>query len=579
MATTTSSWSRNLFSPEILNRVALSTIRPLYPVLGRMGVNTVQLSDILETKLLMDSRRPSVMFTSMNKSPAPASSLKVTLFTVILGAAYGAVLFISTAPLIAQTLYFSLFMVMMILTLISDFTAVLIDVRDQYIIGPRPVNDRTMAVARVVHVGIYVMRLAILQGLAGLVMVGFIDGPAAVPVFLVQLVLATALSILLVNIVYFLLIRTVSARVFKDIISYFQIAFSMLIFIGYYILPRLITKSQVANFKLNDHLWVYLMPSAWIAGLNEALVHPGRAGLAGAGLALAGLLVPLAGLWFVVKVLAPGFNQLLTTLATSDGETSATTEKAVYKPGILDTIADLLAPDPLENAGFRITWKLAARTREFKIKVFPMFAYVPVYFFFIFMSLETGSLQEKLEKIRQGNNYIFLIYFSIMILSGILGQVSLSAKYKSAWVYYAAPLKEPGKILAGMYKALITLYFLPYCLILTVPILYIWGLQAVSNLLLGFVTAQIVCLVIALFAVKGFPFSKPVLIKSSGGKTMITFFTLAMGGILAYGQFKLAYWHTVIWVLIIPAALIYWLMLRSYGKQTWKEIELSGEDY
>jgi len=233
----------NFFSPEEMNRVTLKIISPLYPVLNKMGVNTVQLNDILATKLLMDSRRPSTLFTNTNKSAAPASSAKVTVTTIILGALYGALLFLSTAPLIAQTLYFSLFMIMMILTLISDFTSVLIDVRDQYIIGPRPVNDRTMSMARILHVGIYVMRLALLQGLAGLIMVGYVDGIVAMPVFLIQLVLATGISILLVNIVYFLLIRAVSPQIFKDIISYFQIAFSVAIFVGYYILPRLIKMS------------------------------------------------------------------------------------------------------------------------------------------------------------------------------------------------------------------------------------------------------------------------------------------------------------------------------------------------
>ena len=569
----------NFFSPEEMNRVTLKIISPLYPVLNKMGVNTVQLNDILATKLLMDSRRPSTLFTNTNKSAAPASSAKVTVTTIILGALYGALLFLSTAPLIAQTLYFSLFMIMMILTLISDFTSVLIDVRDQYIIGPRPVNDRTMSMARILHVGIYVMRLALLQGLAGLIMVGYVDGIVAMPVFLIQLVLATGISILLVNIVYFLLIRAVSPQIFKDIISYFQIAFSVAIFVGYYILPRLIKISMIENFKLSSHTWVYFVPPTWIAGLNEALIHPGRAGLSGALLALTSLIVPVAGLWFVVKVLAPGFNQLLTTLSTSDGETSNTTQKATYQPGILDRVADLLAPDPVENAGFRITWKLAFRTREFKMKIFPAFAYVPVYFFFLFMKGDNGTLQEKMVKMQEGSNYIFLIYFSIMIISTILNQVWLSAKYKAAWVYYAAPLTEPGKILSGMFKALMTLYFFPYCLFLSVPILFLWGTQAISNLLLAFIIAQIVGLVIALFTVKGFPFSKPVLIKSSGGKILLTFFTITLGGILAYGQFKLSHWNTTIWVLLIPAVLIYWVMLKYYSRQTWKEIELSGEDY
>lgn len=572
-------WVLTVFSSEAMNRFTLKIISFLYPMLEKMGVNTLQLNNILATKLLIDSRRPSALFTDSSKSAAPASSAKVTIFTLVLGAFYGAILFLPTSPLIAQTLYFSLFMIMMILTLISDFTAVLLDVRDQYIIGPRPVNDRTTSMARILHASIYVMRLALLQGLAGLIIIGYVDGIVAVPVFLIQIILATGISILLVNIIYFLLIKAVSAQVFKDIISYFQIAFSVAIFIGYFIVPRLIKVSMIDNFKLSSHPWVYFLPPTWIAGLNEALIHPSRANLTVTLLALTGMVIPIVGLWFVIKVLAPGFNQLLTTLSTSDGETSNTTQKAIYRPGILDRIADLVAPDPVENAGFRITWKLAFRTREFKMKVFPAFAYVPVWFFFIIMKGDTGTFQEKILRMREGSNYIFLIYLSISFISAILNQVWLSARYKAAWVYYAAPITEPGKIFSGMFKAIMSLYFFPYCLLLSIPVLFLWGSQAISNLLLAFVIAQIVGLLIALFTVKGFPFSRPVLIKSSGGNMLQIFFTVAVGGILAYGQFKISHYNIAVWLLIIPAVLIYWVMLKYYSRQTWKEIEPNGEDY
>src|ERR1700712_4454030 len=101
-------------------------------------------------------------------------------------------------PYVGQTYYFIVFMVFMAITLISDFTTVLIDTRDQFILLPRPVNDRTIAVSRILHISIYVLRLALLQGLAGMVMIGFIDGPLAVPLFFVQILEATFLSIFMV---------------------------------------------------------------------------------------------------------------------------------------------------------------------------------------------------------------------------------------------------------------------------------------------------------------------------------------------------------------------------------------------
>src|SRR5437588_9007533 len=103
----------------------------------------------------------------------------------------GLVLFLNKMAYVGQTFYFSIFMVLMALTLISDFTTVLIDTRDQYILLPRPVNDRTITVSRILHISIYILRLALLQGAPALVFIGFIDGIAAIPLFFLQILEAT----------------------------------------------------------------------------------------------------------------------------------------------------------------------------------------------------------------------------------------------------------------------------------------------------------------------------------------------------------------------------------------------------
>jgi len=328
-----------------------------------------------------------------------------------MGVFIGLVLFLNKTAYLGQTLYFLIFMVLMALTLISDFTTVLIDVRDQFILLPRPVNDRTIAVSRILHISIYVLRLALLQGLAGMVFIGFIDGIFAVPLFFVQLLEATFLSIFMVNIIYLLLMKSVSPQRFKDIISYFQIGFSVLIFATYYLLPRLINVSVLENISLLAHWWAYCLPPVWITALNELLMHPGRSGLITGILAIIGFTAPVLGLWIVAKVLAPGFNRRLAVIATSEGNSdSAANIKKAGKFNIIDKISNIVAPDPVENAGFRITWKLAARTREFKLKVYPAFAYVPIYFLVFVLKGKGGNVSERFDELQNGHSYVFLIY-------------------------------------------------------------------------------------------------------------------------------------------------------------------------
>lgn len=563
-----------------MDKLLLKLVSLFMPLLERTGVDTNQLYEILKVKLLIDGRRPSAMFAVRRKATATSgkasNSWTVSLVTVLMGAFLGAILFIFKMPLVGQTVYFSMFMVLMALTLITDFTTVLLDVRDQYIIMPRPVNDRTLAVSRIMHISIYVFRLAFLQALPGMIMIGFIDGLLAVPIFIVQIIQITFLSILLVNVVYLVLMKLVSPQKFKDIISYFQIGFSIFIFGSYYLLPRLINVSVLTKIDLLQYPWSYFIPPVWIAALNEVLIHPGRATLITSLMAIVGVTVPLAGLWLVAKVLAPGFNRSLSIAATSDGNTSAPVTPGVVKRSkfnIVGKIANLIAADPVENAGFRITWKLAARIREFKIKVYPAFAYVPIYFLYFSLNGK-ASLNQRLDKLQAGNGYIFLIYLSTFIISAILQHISFSEKYKPAWVYYALPITHPGKILSGMFKAVVTLYYFPYCIIISAVSITIWGPAVINDLILAFFVGLIYGILMALFMVKGLPFSKPVLVKQSGGRIITSLLITSLIAGVGFAHYFLARWEMLIWVLAVLAILIYMIMLYYYKRQTWENIEL-----
>ncbi len=558
-----------------MDKIFLKFIGYFSPLLQKAGVDTVQLYEILRVKLLMDERRPRAAFSNRrgtaNKTAGKSKWGNIGL--VIMGCLIGSVLFLFNMPMVGQVVYFSIFMVLMALTLISDFTTVLIDTRDQFIIAPRPVNDRTFAISRFMHITIYITKVALLQGLPGIIMVGFAEGLWAVPLFFIQIIEATLLSVLLVNLVYFILMRSVSAQRFKDIISYFQIAFSIIIFAVYYLVPRLISISVLQHANVLAHKWVYLLPPVWIASLNEILLHASRASLLIALLAVLGIVFPIAGIWFVAKVLAPGFNRKLAMVATSDGSSNSVANKQ-YKTDFRDKIANLLAPDPLENAGFKITWKLAARTREFKMKAFPAFAYVPIYFLYFALNGTGQTLADKYERLQNSANYILLIYLTTIVLSSILQNVSNSGKYKSAWVYYALPVDKPGKILAGMYKAIIVLYFFPYCLVLSIAIVLIWGPQTINDIILAFTISTIYGMLMALFMVKGLPFSKPVVVKARSRMVtslLIMSFIVAIG----FGHRFLIHWETLIWILIIPAMLGAWLMFHHYKQQSWDDIEMA----
>jgi ABC-2 type transport system permease protein len=556
----------------------LRLISLLYPLLEKSGVDTQKLHEILKVKLLIDDRRPRG-FQKKNADAKPSKisqSWGVQILTLVMGAFIGSVLFIFRFPMVGQTVYFSMFMVLLALTIITDFTTVLIDTRDQFIILPRPVNDRTMAVSRILHISIYVFKQALMLALPGIIMIGFIDGIAAVPLFFIQVVLITLLSILLVNMVYLLLLKSVSPQKFKDIISYFQIGFSIVIFGTYYLLPRMVDITILQKIDLLKNTWAYFLPPVWIAALNEVLIHPARATLITSIMAIVGITAPLAGIWLVAKVLAPGFNKMLSAVSTSDGNTTGKPALPGSKPrfSLGNRIANLVARDPIENAGFRITWKLAARIREFKIKVYPAFAYVPIYFLYFALNTKGHSLTEKYMDLKGGSKYILLIYLSTFVINAVLQHISYSEKYKAAWVYYALPITQPGKILSGMYKAVITLYYMPYCIVIGAVSIAIWGPGIINDLILAMLIGMIYGMLTALFMLKGLPFSRPVLNKQSGGRIITSLLITSVIGGVGFVHYILLRWEWVIWGLIVISAAIYWIMLYYFKRQSWENIEM-----
>ena len=85
-------------------------------------------------------------------------------------------------------------MVMTAVALISDFTSVLLDTTDNAILLPRPVDARTLAVARLTHIALYMLLISVSLSLATLV----IGTGKYGPMFALAVVIALVFTVLFV---------------------------------------------------------------------------------------------------------------------------------------------------------------------------------------------------------------------------------------------------------------------------------------------------------------------------------------------------------------------------------------------
>lgn len=564
-----------------MNKLLLRIVQWFNPVWRGLGVDTLQLAAILETRLLMDGRRTTVFSQGRASQKSELKNqdwLSMGVF-FMMGLFMMTILLAFESSATALAVYFMVWMFMLAMTLISDFTDVLIDVRDNYILLPRPVSDRTIAVSRLLHIGLYLSKLTFAFALPGFIYMCIAKFPWGGPVFMLQLLLSVLISIFAVNLIYLALLRFTTPRKFKEIISYFQIGFSVFILGSYYLLPRIVDFKSLQDIEVYDIDIMLFLPSTWIASIWSILGEGDFRAL----VLIQGLLsvvVPMVALFLITEVLAKHFNAKM--MAINEG--GANLKEAEEKPwleqskkGWMYTLSRRFCSTPAESAGFEITWLITKRSRDFKLKSYPSFAFVIVLFLYYMLQGE-GSLQQRLSQASHERWYILLIYMVWITFSALLSNVRFSNKYKASWIYLTVPIKTPGPILLGTFKAIFIRFYLPYLIVIMFAAMPVWGWGILDDFIFGMLGTMSLTLITALLAGKHrLPFSDSWANQSKGNNFVASLTTLILTGIVGGGHYFLTNYGWIIGVLCIPMAFLLLLLMRSYRKIGWSKIWWAGE--
>lgn len=564
---------------NIINKLLLQFALLPSSLYRNMGANTKHLKIILTAKLIMDDRRPNTFHqTRPRKSDKAISS--ATLGTMILSGFMGTFFLISfkiSNDLITQLIiYFSLYFVMLVSTLISDFTSVLIDVRDNYIIFPKPVSDKTFVLSRLLHIVMHITKIIVPMSLPGIIYLSIYNGYQTAFAFFVMLLLASTFSIFLINVIYLIILKFTSPKKFQVIISYVQIFMTIVIFGGYQIVIQQIGKIVTGSFAITPNLWFWLLPSYWFAlsikfftgFLFETPLIIG---------ALLTILVPPLSLWTVIKYFAPSFNQKL-SLITSNSEESASAitsykSKTTVRITYQDRLSKLLAKEGVEQMGFSLTWKLTNRLRDFKLKVYPSIGYVLVMVAITFYKDKSFSVSKL--RTEHGDTRIIvmsMVYFSSFILLVALGQIQFSEKFKAAWFYFTTPVKKPGLIFSGALKAVAFKFYIPIVLILSLAMISLLGFNIVPNIILGVSNVLLGCSLLSLIVFRNFPFSALQQTSEKIGAIFRSMLSLGLVSLLGFLQ-SIVYNITVVVIISIAlSGLANWLLLDYIKNKSWGQV-------
>src|SRR5688500_10687169 len=202
-----------------------------------MKMDYVQLRAIVATKLTMDNRRQLVAYRRRSKAEPGNTFIMTLVFYSIFGGFVSLAVVNIPSFVLSMIVFFTYIMVMVSMTLITDFSSILLDTSDNTIILPRPVDSRTLFAARLTHILLYLSQLALGLSLIPAIVVLVQHGGWILLAFLVLIGLAIVTSVVITNALYLLLMQFTSEEKLKSIINYFQIVMAIFIMAGYQILP------------------------------------------------------------------------------------------------------------------------------------------------------------------------------------------------------------------------------------------------------------------------------------------------------------------------------------------------------
>ena len=537
---------------------------------NKFEVNTAQVEAILEVKLKMDSRRESSFNYKKSGKETNYTDAILAFFYFLFGL-FGFSIFLMFDHLpSAMSIYFTFWIILLLVTLITDFTEVLIDIRDNYIILPTPINNNTLTVSRILHLVIYLAGLIIPFSISAIIYLAIKVGFLTSIVLLFQLLLSLFVAILAVNIIYMLLLNFTSAQKFKEIINYFQIAFSIIIFSSYYVLPKFITPEFGEAFNINDHWWQWLLPGYYLAGFNELM--SGNINSIVIIKSLIGISLPLICLYLIVFKFGQNFSQKLLSLTGS-----GTSEKKPIKnsehsksESLMLFWTDNFIKNAVEKTYFKFTWRLTSRSRLYKLRTYPLFGFLPA--FFIYTAFVDNIEVSRMEDLRNSNNDIFLIYLVIFgILTPLLNS-KFSENFKARSIIKSLPIDSPGYIIRGNLKALFFKYGIPLYVISLVTILGLWGLEKWMTPVVGLINI-VFCMVTYTFIFqKNIPFSEPWENQSKGSNTTKTFVLMFIISIMGFGHYmlkdNLPLLFTYAIIMFVASIMIY----RQFPNIKWRDI-------
>lgn len=460
---------------------------------------------------------------------APKSVGQKLALTLLFYAAFGAIALVFRGqPVFSLSLYLhGLTLVFLGMFVGSSAGEVLFNKEEGDILLHRPIDSRELLWAKIAVLVQVSLWLAGAFNLVGFWVGGF-GGATPQPLFLLAHAFSLTLEALFctggVVLMYQLCLRWCGRERLDAVLTTVQTLVAITAVLAGQIVPRLlIYVGDGLEFKA-QRWWIMLLPPAWFASLDDALVGTHRP--LSFALGAAGLLLTALVLWLAFGKLAQAYGAGLQSLGETAAPAPAAGDSGRVRGRWLEVLAAApplawIQRDPVERAAFRLTAAYLFRDRETKLRLYPGLA--PMFVVPIVLLVPFGLHDVASREVSR---------FQILFAGGYLGIVPLLAlnmlQYSQQWpasdVFRYAPMQGPGPLAHGARRAVLLFLGAPAVLCFAAAIWFLTHDASRLLLLLPGVMTLPLCALGAALGGQAAPLSRPTEEGKSSGRGLVTLF-------------------------------------------------------
>lgn len=443
----------------------------------KMGVDYESMRLILSMKLTLDSRRTSTVMQNSNSGgdkEEKNSFNKALIMYAIMGIFIGIITMFTFNTMYKYTIVFGMFMFFILTIFISDFSSVLLDVRDKNIIGTKGVDNKTINAAKLTHICYYIFLTSL--ALSWLAIIGsFKSGILIGVIFILELMVIDIFMVVITALLYLLILRFFDGEKVKDIINFVQIGLTIIMTISYQFLGRMFDIVDI-NIVYKSNIWNLILPPMWFASPLH-VIDGGQINKIIIILIVLALILPIIAISLYIKNTSKFEDSLSKLNIVKDSEK----EK---KHSLFYRIGKWACRNNEEKAVYDLSSSVIKREREFKLMTYPSLGFNIVFpLLFIFMYSMDSISEIKNISLHMSLN----IYWFIFMVPTLLMTLQYSNDYKAAWIYETAYISDKSNVYKGAYKALLANILLPLYLFESIIFLVIFGIKVLPILITAFV--------------------------------------------------------------------------------------------